>query len=276
MRYAVQQFNVLASFGARLIIFPLLGLFLNAEVAADARSVETSLDEAYGPNGQERADLCLPRDDSAAHPGVVMIHGGGWAGGDKKPYAEMCKAFAERGIAAVAINYRLAAPDARWPTQLADAQLAVRWFKSLATKFRLDPHRVCALGDSAGAHISLELAVTANTVSDELARLHKDISSMVACVIDNFGPSDFTKEFPYRESLRKLFDTTTPLQDGHLEESVSPIFNLSQSTPPLFVAQGDTDQQVPAEHAAALVAKAQSLGIRVQYVTYHGGHEWEG
>src|SRR6266567_6447087 len=38
---------------------------------------------SYGPLPGEVLDLCLPQQRAAPHPGVILIHGGGWTGGDK-------------------------------------------------------------------------------------------------------------------------------------------------------------------------------------------------
>jgi acetyl esterase/lipase len=68
---------------------PLAALLLSAGfastlLAADVPQVRIEKDVAYlPPDRAEKADLYLPPDDTARHPGVLIVHGGGWTGGDK-------------------------------------------------------------------------------------------------------------------------------------------------------------------------------------------------
>jgi acetyl esterase/lipase len=68
--------------------------------------------------------------------------------------------FAMAGFNVVSINYRLASYGDRttqWNAQLQDVQLAIRWLRQNANRFRIDPTRIGALGESAGGHLALFL-----------------------------------------------------------------------------------------------------------------------
>ena len=64
------------------------------------------------------------------------------------------------------IDYRLAdpaLPETRWPAQLIDAQLAVRFPKTNNAQLGIDPARVGAIGDSAGSQLAVFLGVLTTT-----------------------------------------------------------------------------------------------------------------
>ena len=86
---------------------------------------------------------------------------GGWMRGDKAdPSArEICRTLADAGYVAVSINYRIGAGS--WPHNMRDAQSAVRFLRTHATEYGVDPDRIGIGGGSAGAHLALMAAFTA-------------------------------------------------------------------------------------------------------------------
>ncbi|HST87699.1 MAG TPA: alpha/beta hydrolase, partial [Ktedonobacterales bacterium] len=130
------------------------------EVAGGRYAVEVRRDVAYGPLPEERLDLCRPVGAAGARPGVLLIHGGGWRSGGRGQFAAECALLASRGFVAATIDYRLA-PRNRWPAQLVDAQLAVRYLRAQRAALGLDAGRLCAWGESAGGHLAAFLGVLA-------------------------------------------------------------------------------------------------------------------
>ncbi len=63
------------------------------------------IDVAYGNHPRQVLDFYQAKSDKPT-PVVFYIHGGGWQGGDKKTNP---KAFLDKGISVVAINYRYGA-----------------------------------------------------------------------------------------------------------------------------------------------------------------------
>ena len=110
-------------------------------------------------------DAYLPVDGGGPHPGIVLIHGGGWRHGNKRDLAAEARYFAEHGFAAFSINYQLA-PKHRWPQQLVDARNAVMWIRAHADTYSVDAGRIGAFGTSAGAHLASMLAVLTNGIPD--------------------------------------------------------------------------------------------------------------
>src|SRR5262245_50575440 len=59
----------------------------------------------YGDHERQVLDFWQAKSDTPT-PLILMIHGGGWQGGDKSGYASQVKPFLDAGISAAAINYR--------------------------------------------------------------------------------------------------------------------------------------------------------------------------
>jgi acetyl esterase/lipase len=268
---------------AGAIVLALLAvLFGGGSVRAQARTADGIVvihDLAYGPLVDQRLDICKPAYAARSIPGVILIHGGGWAGGDKESLMRVCKPLAREGILAATINYRLmrrGTPATLWPAQLVDAQLAVRWLRVKAPEIGLDKTRLCAYGESAGAHLAVFLAVKKTIEAGDESRLYPRESPAVLCAVDNFGPVDLTNPgvlVPAAELLVGL-----PLTRGNLSAFIaaSPLLQVSKDTAPMFVEQGSSDRLVDPLQSRRLVHALRHYGVAVHFVSYPGGHSWEG
>ena len=89
-------------------------------------------------------------------PVIVAIHGGGWRRFNKQEYGpRVASAFVPNGYVVVAPNYLLSARNRpSWPINFQDVQSAVLWVKANASRYGIDPTRVVAMGESAGANLA--------------------------------------------------------------------------------------------------------------------------
>lgn len=119
-----------------------------------------------GTTATLRIDWYLPpAGGPTARPTVILVHGGGFVGGDKSSMAGTARTYARRGYVAASISYRVdpgADPDAdpvRYLTAarnaIDDGMEAVRWVRSKAATYRVDPTRIAMVGTSAGGAIAL-------------------------------------------------------------------------------------------------------------------------
>ena len=149
--------------------------------------------EYANPENQHlQLDLAQPSGDGP-FPAVVCIHGGGFRAGKRDGWDTMCRQLASRGYVAITITYRLA-PDHQFPAAVEDSKAAVRWLRANAAKYHVDTNRIGALGDSAGAHLALYLAVT-NNVHDFDGDQNPGQSTAVQCAVSYYGPADFTLSY---------------------------------------------------------------------------------
>lgn len=228
----------------------------------------------YGQTDQETADLVLLRGKK--NPAIVFIHGGGWVYGDKTGYGYYARKYARAGISSIAINYRLARegePSTQWPAQLQDVQAAVRWVRANAHKFGIDPDRICAMGDSAGGHLALFLGSVENSTPGDRSHLYSGYSPKVRCVVDMFGPTDFTKaSFLKAIDRHVLFGGKSYALAPQLYEDASPVLKVNPRSSRTFIIQGLNDQIVPTEQALLMKEALQRNGVSVVYRDYDGDH----
>lgn len=127
---------------------------------AMADELKPMLEVPYGKHPRQVFDFYPAKSDKPT-PVVFYIHGGGWRNGDKKTNP---KAFNDKGISVVAINYRFVQqaveekiePPVKAP--ISDAARALQFVRSKAKEWNLDKKRIGATGGSAGGCSSLWLA----------------------------------------------------------------------------------------------------------------------
>jgi acetyl esterase/lipase len=154
----------------------------------DSTSFETFADVAYADHPSALLDLMVPRDIERPMPLVVWVHGGGWRSGDKADRAQAQRLLC-RGYALASINYRLS-DAAIFPAQIHDVKAAVRFLRSIASNYEIDPTRIAVFGSSAGGHLAaLAGSSDGDPALEDLALGSAGASSRVQAVVDWYGPT---------------------------------------------------------------------------------------
>src|SRR5215813_3143684 len=157
---------------------------------------ELHTDVVYGEAGGEplRFDHYRPLTVAEPAPVVVFAHGGGWTRGDPSQAAGNALHFARRGIATVAISYRLA-PAHRFPAPLDDVRRGLRWVRSHADELGIDAERIALLGLSAGAHLAMlaHLGGRIPELAPDLPEELRDVPETVRAVVAHYGPYDLAR-----------------------------------------------------------------------------------
>jgi acetyl esterase/lipase len=263
---------------ARLVCAMLCAAFFaNIDFADDLPPLTKGIEYANPENQHLQLDLAQPAGDGP-FPAVVCIHGGGFRAGKRESWDKMCQQLASRGYVAVTITYRLA-PDHQFPAAVEDSKAAVRWVRANAAKYHVDPNRIAALGDSAGAHLALFLAVT-NNVHDFDGDQNLGQSSAVQCAVSYYGPADFTL------SYGKSVDAAEVLPlflGGNLQQQpkrhiqASPLYWVTPDAPPILLLHGTNDKYVNYEQATLLHDRLKAAQCDVELVTLEGaGHGFKG
>ena len=127
-----------------------------------------------------------------AVPGILCIHGGGWASGNKTLLAPLAQELACHGYFTATVEYRLS-PEALYPAGVTDVKAAIKWIKRNADAYDLDTNRIAILGTSAGATIA---TLVGNTPGHPLYHTPEngsiDVSDRVQAIINIDGILDFT------------------------------------------------------------------------------------
>lgn len=219
-------------------------------------------------------DIYYPAKIGKPMPVIVYVHGGGWYSGDKETGIGKydIAPLVSSGYLVAAINYRLA-PRYKFPAQIEDVKCAVRFLRSNATKYNIDPENIGALGDSAGGHLVSLLGVTAdNDVFAECEVNYRE-SDAVQAVVDLYGPSDLTTNFEVYNSLflETIFDTTEP--EAEILKSGSPVTYIASDAPPFLIIHGDKDDVVSLTQSQTLYERLTSVGVTASLlIVKNSGH----
>ncbi len=229
--------------------------------------------------GRIEMDVVRPKNPGEPRPAVVLIHGGGSRRGARQSYLPVASRLAERGYVAATVSYRLA-PRNQFPAPVEDVKAAVRFLRANATRFGLDPARICAMGGSAGGHLALMLGLTAGVAEFEGTGPNRDQSSSVNCVVNYFGPTDFT------QSYSKSVDAAEVLPlflGGDLDHNrahhqrASPLNWVTPSASPVLSIHGTKDPYVAYEHSLWITDRLLAAAVDAEMETIPGaGHGFQG
>jgi acetyl esterase/lipase len=243
-------------------------------VLAAQNQVEHGVTYSRQGGAELKMDIYRPKDAPSALPAVLIIHGGAWMNGDRTAMATLASGLAAKGFVAATLDYRLA-PASHWPAMLDDCQAAVRFLRANATRYQVDPRRVAAAGPSAGGHLALLLG-TRETRIDHPPE-YPEQSSKVEAVLDFFGPTDFSQDWPHGDYYDAMFEAVLGKPRAEAEEDLrlaSPINYVDKDSAPVFIFQGLADPLVRPHQSQLLEAKYRSLGLPVKSIYVEGvGHE---
>jgi len=246
---------------------------------------------ARADTAELKLNITFPADTASLHPLLIFIHGGGWQTGHRDAYNSQIMEAAEHGFAAATISHRYTRildesgnPIYRWPLPLQDVQAAIRFLRTNAAEFHLDPDRFGILGASSGAHLAMMAAFIDTLINskttpvvpgDEDAGTKADVKA----VANISGPVDLVSAYdapvvtPFLDDLMDGNPQTLP----ELYRQASPVHHLSQNDPPLLTLHGELDDVVPVEQAYLIDREMRSLGLNHELVIFENqGHIFEG
>ena len=196
-------------------------------------------------------------DEVKSYPTLLWLTGGGFTNIDRNVWTPELTWFAKRGYAVISIDYGVAA-NSRFPEQVEDIKLAIRFLRAHASELALDTRHMCIMGESAGGYLSALVALSSNTHCWDRGEYLEYSSSVDAAisfypVVENIEnelhfeprPLDF-KEYP---ALTSLMD-----------------FNC----PPFLIFHGDKDSCVDVNQRYRLYKALQERNITSDLYVIHG------
>jgi acetyl esterase/lipase len=243
------------------------------------------LARVYRPRGAPAGALSMA---------FVDVHGGAWARGDRMAGAQHGRALAACGGVIVAIDFRQA-PDHQHPAASADVAAGVRWVRAHARGLGVDPARVGAIGSSSGGHLALLVAVKPGAPEHAGTPIVLPDGSLgatpgddaVALVLALYPVADPLARYRYVLGRKDEpvesggFDASRLIASHHgyfvdeakmAEASVTRIVSAGQARalPPVWVAQPELDDNVPAAITEAFVSAYAGAGGRIERAHFPG------
>ena len=243
-------------------------------------------------------DVLRPTGKSNGH-GIIWVISGGWYSNHDAISPGGARPFTDRGYTVFAVVHG-SQPKFTIPEVLEDMHRAVRFVRTHAADYGVDPAKLGITGASAGGHLSL-MQGTAGTEGKPDAKDPVDrASSRVQAVACFFPPTDFLNygkpgtrivrpekmgrtfrpAFDFREfdPAKKKFVTITDDQKiRSIGRDVSPVNHVSADDPPTLIVHGDADKLVPIQQAELVVDKLTKAGVEAKLIRKPGAsHGWPG
>ena len=230
--------------------------------------------------GRQTLDIIRPRDASPGpRPTVLLVHGGGFHAGAKESFIPLAIKLAEHGYVAATADYRWS-PRNQFPAALHDLKAAIRFLRANAAKYQIDPAHISALGESAGGHLVLMLGLTAGVAEFEGSGPNQDQSSAVQCVVDLYGPTDFTQSYSKSVNAAEVLPQflggdLSHDRPAHIRSS--PLNWVTPQAAPVLAIHGTADDYVAYELSVWIVERLLASGVAAELETITGaGHGFKG
>lgn len=242
----------------------------NPKQSLDASAYYEQLNVSYGSHSDQKFDLYLPKNRSKSTNVMILVHGGGWSGGDKidmDAFKDVIQ-LELPNLAIVNLNYRLAnANNNPYPMQIDDLTSVINVLKEKQDYYVISDN-YGFIGGSAGAHLAL------------LWSYAFDTGHNVKMVCSIVGPTNFTDP-AYLNNTDPEIQAFLDLyrKDVNLDflKEVSPYHRVTASAPPTILFYGGKDPLVPISQGTDMRARLQELGVTNQFTLYeNSGHGWAG
>jgi len=238
--------------------------------------VTDNLDLTYpSAHGDNTLDLYLPSGAAEPYPNgvgeplpvIIWVHGGAYVGGDKSDVRLYATALASEGYAVISMNYERA-PEARYPTPIAQLGEVCAWVRANADVYMLDPDCIILAGDSAGAHTVATFALIQTNVAyaDDIGILpslaEDSLRGLILCCgpydVQSMGEIKSVFGFFLARAGWAYFGTRAWVD---VYDIVSVAANVTADFPPTFITDGNTNSFEP--QGRDLAAALDALGVPV-------------
>jgi acetyl esterase/lipase len=282
----------------RLVSLAVMGMSLASQHAATAEEAyRRKEDVIYGRKHGTALTLDVFQPTTKANGrGLIFVVSGGWFSSHEAIGIRLVEPLVKRGYTVFAVVHG-SQPKFTIPEVLQDMNRAVRFVRTHAREYGVDPDHLGIYGGSAGGHLSLMIG-TAGTDGDAKAKDPVDrASSRVQAVAGFFPPTDFLNygkeggdalgrgilagfKAPFDfEELDTRRNTFVPIVDEAerraIGREISPVYHVSPDDPPTLLIHGDADALVPIQQSERIVTKLNEAKVPTRLVVKPGEkHGW--
>ena len=203
---------------------------------------EEKIDVSYGRNVLQNYDIYLPSTRNTRNPVIVLLHPGAWRIGDKAAINSVVKRFIDKRVncAIVNANYRLTSSiGVTYTEQVQDINTLLNKLKSESSTLNISSNFLL-VGISAGGHLAMLYANSplGDKLAVGVAGIVPPVNLTSPTMYDGVIKSDVQK------LIGKPFSTNS---DEYFK--ASPIFQFTQTGPPMIVFFGGKDEIVPLDQS---------------------------
>jgi acetyl esterase len=190
----------------------------------------------------------------------MIIHGGGWTGGNAVRCFPFADYFRERGMLAISIEYRLLKKNGTSTVFdcVRDGRSAVRYLRQHCSELGIDPQKIVVAGCSAGGHVAAGTSLFSgiDDSSDDAA---------VSCI-----PNALVLYYPVIDTSSEGYGQK---KIGDSWQQISPLHQVRANAPPTIIFHGTNDTVTPYAGAVRFRDRMLQAGNRCELVSHkNGGH----
>jgi acetyl esterase/lipase len=239
-------------------------------------------------------DVLTPTTD-ANGAAVVFVVSGGWISATGTDVS-LAAPLVNRGYTVFAVSHG-AQPKYTIPEIVPQISRAVSFIRAHAREYGVDPERIGIMGISSGGHLTLMQATRPLEPDPNAADPVDRVSARVQAAACFFAPTDFLNyggpgnvqlgtgdlaglaaAFDFHEFSQgehKLVRITDEARRIAIARDISPIYHVSDQTPPILIFHGDADKIVPIQQAQTFAKHCEEAGVPATlHVKPGAGHGW--
>lgn len=259
-------------------------------------------DDFYATRGSDKYyfDVYSPLEGTGPYPAIIVIHGGGWVGGDKSQLKSVNQYLANQGYVIFDIQYGLAKVSAmnlsipfdtsniefgnsvynesiKIPDMVENIGNFTHYLAENKETYNIDINRTFVIGRSAGAHLAGLVGLGYNSTFKEFF----NTSIKIRGVVLFYPPANMTKMYQFisNDNLVKLTENAhgdffsyllnaTPTTNKTIYNIYSPTYSAGSNSPPVLIFHGTQDKLVPYEVSVELQDRLHSLSRPCVLVTF--------
>lgn len=291
--------RLVAVVAAALVAASAIAVTSQSAGAVEVRDVEVITDVAYtdpvpANTRGNLLDLYIPQVPGEQElPLLIWTSGSAWFSDDGKAgAAAIAEEFTPRGYAVVGVSVR-SSFQVKFPGQLFDIRTAIRWLRSHAEEFNIDPDRIAIMGNSSGGWVSAIAATTSDIQQLDGEPDVAGVSSAVQAAVPFFPPTAFlrmdeqtmeqkdTYNLPFLPVI--VHDSPSspesnligcPIQTcPEATDAANPITYVNGLEPPIHVFHGTFDPLLPPGQSEMLYEALKAAGGEASFTLVDGaGH----
>lgn len=240
--------------------------------------------------------------------GVVWIHGGRLRGGDRSNFLSMAmeRNRASRrwheSYAFVSIDYRLA-PETKVPLIIEDVEDAFAWIhREGPTLLKIDPNRIAAWGESAGAYLALmaglrskpQVVISFYGTGDRFgpknndppqlphqniseAKARRQLGPPVTDARQRKGDVELFRLYCMQNGIwGKEIWGWDPVKEPEKDLPYTPLKNVSADYPPTLLLHGTEDTDITYDNSVRMAEALKAHGVKHEFISLSNvGHSFD-
>ncbi len=218
-----------------------------------------------------KMDVYAPENSVANGASVIVIHGGSWNAGERNDFPQWNLWLAENGFTVFDIDYTLK-PQPNDKTSIGDVKCAILQIKKRSAEFNISPDKIALLGRSAGGHLALIAAYSANDSRLSASCNESGNDEKIRAVVSFYAPTDLLWAYDNPANPRVIngAQTLASFLGGNPHESdeirarftiASPVERVNSASPPTLLMHGEQDQLVRKENLNFLAKKLKQNNV---------------